>query len=287
MTHYRDVLQELKRLGLKTFVTLHHFTNPRWFARGGGWVAHGSVDHFARYVQFAAQQFGEFVDFWITINEPVVYTLKSYWEGKWPPQHHSAIEVMRVVSNLAAAHRRAYRVLHAMRPDIPVGIAKHCIASLPPIHGWLFNHLFFALTPGAHDFIGVNYYRSSRDVSQHGPVSDMGWPIDPKGLTAVLLNMQRYGKPIYITENGVADAKDTRRADFIRDHLRAIEAAQAHGVDVRGYIHWSLLDNFEWADGFTPRFGLVVVDYKTMQRTIRPSAYVYKVIIDQGQDKIA
>lgn len=111
----------------------------------------------------------------------------------------------------------------------------------------------------------------------------MGWAIDPGGLTRVLEQLKVYRLPIYITENGLADADDDQRSDFIRDHLRAVEAAQVRGVDVRGYLHWSLLDNFEWADGFTPRFGLVAVDYATQARTPRRSAYVYKAIIEQAR----
>jgi len=119
-------------------------------------------------------------------------------------------------------------------------------------------------------------------VSWDGPKSDLGWPIKPDGLTHVLKHMKRYGLPLYITENGIADTADAQRADFIRSHLRAVEAAQSAGVDVRGYFYWSLLDNFEWDLGFEPRFGLVEVDYKTMERRVRPSAYVYKAIIEQA-----
>jgi beta-glucosidase len=158
---------------------------------------------------------------------------------------------------------------------------------------WWFNHRFLVMTRGAHDFVGVNYYFSSykqwqwrppfiTTIPTTEPTSDLGWPIDPTGLTQVLLELKRYKLPIYITENGVADAADTKRADFIRDHLRAVERAQAAGADVRGYLHWSLIDNFEWDLGFAPRFGLVAVDYATQKRTPRRSAYVYKAIIEQA-----
>ena len=91
---------------------------------------------------------------------------------------------------------------------------------------------------------------------------------------------QRFHKPIIITENGIADSRDTQRGAFIQDHIAAMKKAMNEGVDVRGYFHWSLLDNFEWDSGFGPRFGLVEVDYKTMERKIRPSALAYKKIIN-------
>lgn len=303
--HYRAVLTELKDLGMTTFVTLHHFTNPRWLTERGGWESSRTPELFQAYVRYAAQHLAGLVDFWITINEPLVYATQGYWEAKWPPAKHDFPALLRVVQRMANAHRRAYRTLRSITPDAPVGFAKHLVAYLPEHVGqiddqlvarmedWWFNHRFFSLTRGMYDFIGVNYY-VPRKLRVHilplqvqrlpwsGPVTDLDWPINPAGLTHVLLHMKKYGKPVYITENGLADAKDSLRADFIRDHLRAVEAAQAQGVDVRGYLHWSLLDNFEWADGFGPRFGLIEVDYKTMERRVRPSAYVYKAIIEQA-----
>ncbi|MEX0649628.1 MAG: glycoside hydrolase family 1 protein [Candidatus Andersenbacteria bacterium] len=301
--HYREVLRELQYQGLKSFVTLHHFTNPQWLAQRGGWANRRTPEHFERYVRFISQQLGELVDFWITINEPMVYATQSYWQAKWPPQQRGLRPMLAVIGNLAEGHRRAYRVLHQQAPHIPVGFAKSVIAYLPEhighiddqlvarIEDWWYNHRFFDLVGNTYDFIGINYYFTTKyrvklfpptlaRVSWDGPKTDMDWPIRPEGLTHVLRHMRRYNKPIYITENGLADAADSRRADFIRSHLRAVEEAQADGADVRGYLHWSLLDNFEWADGFGPCFGLVEVDYDTMERRPRPSAYVYKAIIE-------
>lgn len=305
--HYRAVLEDLKRRNIQTFVTLHHFTNPLWLAREGGWLNGATPERFARYARYVAQHLGDVVDFWITINEPMVYATQSFWRAKWPPQHTSIKDTLSVIGKMAKAHRLSYRSIHSVLPHARVGISKHLIAYLPEdrfhiddqvvtrFQDWWFNHRFFSLTGLAtHDFIGVNYYFATKhhvtlfppkmnDIEWTGSVSDMGWPIRPEGLTHVLLHMKRYGKPLYITENGIADATDSQRADFIRSHLRAVEKAQEGGADVRGYLYWSLLDNFEWADGFDPRFGLVEVDYNTLQRKIRPSGYVYKAIIEQAQ----
>jgi len=306
IAHYREVLTALRKAGLSSFVTLHHFTNPQWFSARGGWLNRDAPMHFRRYSAMAADRFGDLVDYWVTINEPMVFATQSYWRKRWPPQMGSYFALRSVINHLASAHELAYQELHAHTPDAQVGVAKHVVAYVPSENAtWTgrqvaalqdswFNHQFFTKTPDSHDFIGVNYYFHQRPQSVslfpptvhkqewQGPVSDMGWPIWAEGLGHALRSMSRYRKPLFVTENGLADAVDSRRPDFIRDHLRAVEKVQQEGVDVRGYLHWSLLDNFEWDHGFKPRFGLVAVDYETQERKPRPSAYVYKAIIEQA-----
>jgi beta-glucosidase len=141
---------------------------------------------------------------------------------------------------------------------------------------------------GSLDFVGVNYYR--RDIVSFAPGqpgllknepgdgerTDLGWEIHPKGLVTLLREVHgRYGRPIFVTENGLADAGGARRGAFVKDHLAAIAVAVREGIDVRGYFHWSLLDNFEWAEGFAPRFGLYRVDYATLERFPTPGADVF------------
>jgi beta-glucosidase len=141
---------------------------------------------------------------------------------------------------------------------------------------------------GSLDFVGVNYYRRDlvsfapgqpgfvRNEPGEGERTDLGWEIHPEGLLRLLREVHaRYGRPIYVTENGLADRTGARRGAFIKDHLAAVAAAVGEGIDVRGYFHWSLLDNFEWADGFEPRFGLYRVDYATFERTPAPGADVF------------
>lgn len=305
IAHYREVLESLKKHGLTSFVTLHHFTNPNWFAKRGGWLRADSPDLFVKYVREVVINLGDLVDFWITINEPMVYVSQSYWQRRWPPQEKSFVGVWRVINNMARAHKLAYREIHRHQPNASVGIAKHLVAYQPAdfrrigdrwvaaVEDWWFNHRFFSLTRDTHDYIGVNYYFLLKkkfsiiplrvsSVLGKGNKSDMGWPIDAGGFEQVLLHMRRYGRPIYVLENGIADANDDQRADFICSHLRALERAQAKGADVRGYLHWSLLDNYEWDKGFDPRFGLVEVDYETMVRRPRSSAYVMRAIIQQS-----
>ncbi len=280
--HYQELLQAYRAAGMTTFVTLHHFTNPLWLSRLGGWEKAVALQHWLRYVRYCVTHFGDLVDFWVTVNEPTVYAGNGWLKKRWPPQKQSRWLVWQVLRHLAQAHSLAYSEIHRHLPLARVGAANHLIAfGDDRRRAFWFNHYFLRATRGTHDFLGVNYYFPAVQNWQ-GPNSDLGWPIYAAGLTEVLLEMKRYRVPIYITENGVADATDKLRPDFIRDHLRAVEEAQAQGADVRGYLHWSLLDNFEWDLGFEPRFGLVEVDYTTQKRTPRPSAYVYKAIIEQA-----
>jgi len=141
------------------------------------------------------------------------------------------------------------------------------------------------------DFIGVNYYRrdlvhfalTTPGLIETGPgpgeQNDLGWEIHPEGLLVLLREVHhRYHVPIYITENGLADAHDTKRAPFLRQHLHALQRAVNEGIPVKGYYHWSLLDNFEWAEGFEPRFGLYKMNYKTLSRTPTAGAEMFKKI---------
>jgi len=115
--------------------------------------------------------------------------------------------------------------------------------------------------------------------------NDMGWNIYPKGIYKILKQLDKYGKPIYITENGIPDADDKKREGFIKDHLKWVHKAIEEGVDVRGYFYWSLIDNYEWDKGFGPRFGLVEIDYSNFERKIRPSAYAYaKICKNNGME---
>lgn len=276
LTHYRRVLEELRHLGIKPLVTLHHFTNPLWVYKRGDWENQDTVDYFISYVRFVVTQLGELCDFWVTINEPTVYAAESYLWGRWLPGKRDPLAAAVVLKNLLRAHRQAYEVIHQLQCGARVGIAHSATYLRTPWGSNPFTILDQKILRwvGKQDFIGINYYRAVGWVKGL-PKSDLGWAIYPQGLYRILLDLRGLGLPIYITENGIADEGDDHRADFIADHLAAIWRALNEGADVRGYFHWSLLDNLEWAKGFGPRFGLVEVDYKSQERKIRPSALVY------------
>jgi beta-glucosidase len=143
------------------------------------------------------------------------------------------------------------------------------------------------------DYVGVDYYfhqkiscRPPFRANENKEVNDMGWEIYPAGIYQVLKYLSKFKKPIYIMENGIANEDDKKRSKFILDHLRFVHQAIQDGMDVRGYFYWSLLDNFEWAHGFAPKFGLYAVDRKTFKRTMRPSAKVYGEICGNNEVKI-
>ncbi|MDP2934075.1 MAG: glycoside hydrolase family 1 protein [bacterium] len=301
LLHYEKVLSELKRRNIKSFVTLHHFTLPQWFLDKGGFSKKQNVGDFERYARRVAERYSGLVDFWLTINEPGVYASHSYFFGTWPPQQKSFWTMLQVVNVLIAAHKAATAAIRQYS-NRPISLAFHIYDLVSSsifarltrtlLH-YTLNEYFIDRTAAWCDYLGVNYYghshvgvlgRRMRSASHH-EVSDMGWGIHPEGFERVLSNLKKYSKPIYVTENGLADAADTRREKFIKDHLYYMHQAIEKGADVRGYLHWSLLDNFEWHHGFAPRFGLVAVDYKTQKRTIRNSALAYAEICRTNKSK--
>ncbi|MBI4288964.1 MAG: glycoside hydrolase family 1 protein [Chloroflexi bacterium] len=296
IAHYRKVIQSLRERKLEPFVTLHHFTSPQWFATKGGFEKQSNVFFFVRFATRLLQEYGDLVSFWITINEPSIYAYQGYFKGIWPPQKRSVVSSLRVARNLIAAHREVYKQFHSLRPDVNIGIA-HNMYFFEPFHKhspldrfvvalcWrIWNDHILRQIKTCQDFVGLNYYFHGKLMfpglqrNEKRIVSDIGWEVYSEGIYGILKRLRKYRLPIYITENGLADAKDKLRGDFIKDHLTWIHRAIEEGVDVKGYFHWSLIDNFEWEKGFGPRFGLVEIDYETLERKCRPSAHYYSEI---------
>lgn len=289
-------------------VTLHHFTSPQWFARQGGFTSDDAPELFASFVAKVAARLGDRVSLWCTINEPGVLIAGTHLGAFMPPGIVSRKLAMSCYRGLVRAHERAYEVLHSTCTKKPLVGFAHNMIDFVPARAWhpldqllsavawrLYNRAWLDATKS--DFIGVNYYTRGyvswgcdREAEYHGsnppfsisfkrgkePTSDLGWSIHPEGLERILRFVSRYRRPIYITENGIADATDRLRADYLKAHVAAAFAA---GIELRGYYHWSLIDNFEWHKGFGPRFGLFEVDYQTLRRTPRASAEVFRQLI--------
>lgn len=298
--HYKNKLQRLKDRGMVTMVTLHHFTSPVWLDDIGNWLNRDSVDYFSRYAMKMFEELDELVDFWITINEPGVYAFESYYEANWPPHKSSIIDVMRVTRNQIKAHKRVYDQFKTENYDTTVGLASNNQYIEPYSNSILdkfssklvdyFTNSFFLDRADNHlDFIGLNYYFHNKikfpfEIKNDNDVTtDLGWEIYPEGIYHVLRQLKQYDLPIYITENGLADKEDELREDFIKKHLYWIHRALEDGVDINGYFHWSLLDNFEWAEGYDPRFGLIEMDYDTQERIVRESAKEYAKIAKKNK----
>lgn len=298
--HYREYLLALKNRGMKTMVTLHHFTNPLWLTEMGGWANKKVVFYFSRFAKRMFEEYADLIDFWITINEPLIHSALGYLQGRWPPQKRNPILFLKVIKNQIKAHQQVYEDFHHSTRTVLVGIAKNnqffepasdfSLNKVPcRLADYLWNRHFLNKTKNHLDFIGLNYYFHNKIVfpfkirNDNKLVSDLGWEIYPQGIYQVLKQLKKYGLPIYITENGIADKQDKRRKDFIKDHLYWTHRAIKEGADVRGYFHWSLMDNLEWDLGFEPRFGLLEINYQTLERKPRPSAFYYaKICKDNG-----
>lgn len=288
--HYRKVILALKGRGIEPFVTIWHWTIPVWFAERGGFENHENIIYFVRFCDRIVSELKNEVKSWIVLNEPNIYSGMSYVRGEWPPQKKNYLMFFRVFRNLIEAHNRIYDVIHRINPEASVGIAQsvnYFEGWAAAVVRWFWVKRFLNRTKNHLDFIGVNYYyrrliKGFNFDAGKGQRTDMGWEIYPEGIYRALKGLGRYQKPIYITENGLADAQDKYRAKFIIDHLKWIHKAISDDIDVRGYFHWSLLDNFEWAYGFWPRFGLVEIDYKTLERKARPSSRIYGEIAKEN-----
>jgi len=298
--HYRQIIRALRERNIEPFVTLWHWPFPLWLAKKDGFKSKKIIKYFSRYAEKVGSALKDDVKFWLTINEPMVYSGNSFFKGVWPPGEKNLFSYLKVLMNLIWVHRRAYRTLKKINPDFQIGLAKNNIYfeayKNRPLNYFLkkcadfwWNFLFLNKTWLYLDFIGLNYYFHNRirnlkfNQNENKELTDLGWEIYPEGIYHVLKDLKRYKRPVYITENGLADAEDSRREKFIKEHLAWIHKAIGEGIDVRGYFYWSLLDNFEWDKGFWPKFGLVEVDAKTLERKIRPSAYEYAKICKSNE----
>ncbi|MDO8668659.1 MAG: glycoside hydrolase family 1 protein [bacterium] len=303
--HYRKVLTAAKKRNLKVVLTLWHWTNPIWLAAEGGWANKKAVEYFARFVKLITGELGSQVDYWVTINEPMVAIANGYVTGKFPPNKKNIWQALKVYNNLVKAHQAGYEIIYKKFPKAQVGLTM--LANyFEPAHRWNLIEVFFAKIANhcwndrfvkklknQFDFLGLDYYFHDR-IIWHPPfkknlnkaTTDLGWEIYPAGILEVLKNYSKFKKPLFIMENGLADQSDLKRAKFITDHLKYVHEAISQGVDVRGYFYWSLIDNFEWAEGFKPKFGLYSVDRKIFKRQARPSAKVYAEICKNNEVRV-
>ncbi len=315
LKHYLDVILALRARNIEPIVTLHHFTNPVWLSKLGGWTNRKVVTYFARYCDFVCRGLAEYVRYWITINEPTIYYSHAYIFGVWPPQAKSLLKAKLVEDNMVYAHIQAYQFIHKIYQeknlsDPSVSIAQNVMAFVPCTqafknrfaaslrHKW-YNLGFIEKIHKSLDFIGVNYYsRQLVDLKGRGIANfawdvceknhfptkknSLGWDIYPQGLYDLLLKLKKFNLPIMITENGICTLDDQLRWEYLSGHLKSIYLAMEKGVKVTGYLYWSLMDNFEWDKGFAPRFGLIDIDYSTYKRTIRESATKFARVCKTG-----
>ena len=290
--YYRHYLRSLKSMGIVPIVTLLHFTLPVWFAEMGGFEKRRNIKFFVRFATRIIDELGADLGFVVTINEPTVYMNESYVAGNWPPNKTSKLAAIRVLLNQIRAHKQVYRQSkrsqHARK--LKLSMAHHIVYFYPgdtswvsksssAIAGYFANNFTISRVRRHSDYLAVNHYMSFRMFGMRAhnsellDVSDLGWDIQPECLEFVLEDAwERFRLPILITENGLADGIDEKRVAWLQTTIAAMDKAIKSGVRLIGYLHWSFMDNFEWDKGYWPKFGLVSVDRKTMERTVRPSA---------------
>lgn len=299
--YYKRYVAELKKHGIEPVITLFHFTLPVWFAEKGGFENRSNIKYFVRFSEKILSELGRDVTYVITVNEPDVYAYESYYLGHWPPAKQSKRALYQVTANLAVAHNRAAKAIHSLNRGYKVSVAKNSnyfyagdnaalSVKSASFMQYFQDDYFLKKVYKSCDFLGVNFYFSNRVYgyrvhNPHVQTSDLGWDMSPDDLEHVLEHLYRkYKLPLIVTENGCADMSDKKRQWWLSRTILALQRALAEGVDVRGYLHWSLLDNFEWDKGKWPRFGLVEVDYNTMERTVRPSGRKYAAFLKKVGD---
>jgi len=292
--HYRQQLQYLRANHITPVVTLFHYTLPLWLAQKGGMINGKAVYYFVRFAKKIAEELGSLIDLWTPLNEPNGYALQGYLTGEWAPGEKSLIKALWVYSNLIPCHNKVYSAIKQSNKSAIIGVAINIVDIEPIKSGPLLKLFTWVCKVVAHrffltmimkkcDFIGVNHYLKLK-IQLKKPFliddskirSDYNWGIYPDSLYNSIMEATRWKKPIYITENGVADQNDALRPDFIHSAFLQIKKAIDEGAPVLGYFHWSLLDNFEWSSGYSQKFGLFTIDRKP-----RPSAQVYADLIQK------
>ncbi len=360
VAHYRAVFDSLRAQGLEPLVTANHFTLPVWVhdpitarplvqlglpAAAAGWLSPATPVEFEKYAAYVAWKYGDQVDNWTVLNEPVPPILTQFLAipvpgspiPYWPPGVVRPDLASTFLVNEAKGYVAAYDAIHAWdttvatpgQPAAFVGFANNMIPARPAnpvnpldvraadawnnfynrwfpnavIDGWVDANLDGVKTPdevhpemvGKADFIGVQYYGSQpmqgfgfapipglpwlqglpvRCAADSPTCSDFNQPTDPGGFREVLDIAASYGKPLWITENGIADANDSKRPSYIANHIAVVQDQIAHGMDLRGYTYWSFVDNLEWVGGYHLQFGLYASDPTTpeLERTPKPAS---------------
>jgi beta-glucosidase len=298
LSYYKELIMALKRNNIEPVLTCWHWTLPLWLTEEGGLMAKNIEEYFREYFEVLAENFGKDVKYWITINEPEVVTLNSYFFGTWPPAQKNIFKALYLYYfKLTRIHKIGYRVIKNINPNAMVSIAKQNAVMVAynknPLNiliakgsNFFWNKLFLRLVRKELDYIGLNFYFCQKMGimgirNDNDKLSDLGWWMRPDTLYEALMELKEFNLPIVVTENGLADAKDIYRAWWLDETFKAMHRALDSGVNLIGYMHWSLIDNFEWAEGFWPKFGLAEVDLNTYERKIRKSGYHYMDLIAQ------
>ncbi|KAK7264752.1 hypothetical protein RJT34_32362 [Clitoria ternatea] len=315
LERYKWIINRVRSHGMKVMLTLFHHSLPPWAGEYGGWKLEKTVDYFMDFTRLVVNSVSDLVDYWVTFNEPHVFCMLTYCAGAWPGGHPDMLEAatsalptgvfQQAMHWMSVAHSKAYDCIHELSKMLNpiVGVAHHVSFMRP--HGLfdiaavtLANSLtLFPYIDGISDkldFIGINYYGqevvsgAGLKLVENDEYSESGRGVYPDGLYRMLLQFhERYKHlniPFIITENGISDETDLIRRPYLLEHLLAVYAAMIMGVPVLGYLFWTISDNWEWADGYGPKFGLVAVDRENnLARIPRPSYHLFSKIVNTGK----
>lgn len=325
LAYYDRIVDALLAAGIQPWITLYHWDLPQALQNKGGWQNEDTARAFGLYARKIAEHFKGRVRHWFTINEPQCFIGLGYGSGEHAPGLRLRAEDQLLCwKNMLLGHTLAVQALRETDSANQVGLAScgsicypasrseqdidaarsQMFAQPERFCGFSHHHLLDPLcledSAGKPDFIGLNIYHGScvrmgkagPEAVSHpvgGPRTAFGWPVTPEAMEwGPRFIHERYGLPVYISENGLScrdwvalDGKvhDPGRIDFLARYLRALSDAIDAGADVRGYFHWSLTDNFEWAEGYDQRFGLVYIEYATGERIPKDSAQWYADVV--------
>lgn len=304
VAEYVHFFSQLEERGVRLMFVLHHFTNPQWFESQGGWLHESNVNAFVDYCRQCMQHFGQWVAYWNTFNEPNVYAMNAYFLGHFPPQVRSYKKANLVLRNLGIAHQVVYELIKQQNRDSLVGISLNTalfeglnfLGRIPArLANWWF-HKKAARPFRMVDFWGISYYAyvpfdpfPITEIDQPGKLDklriphDNMWGYKPEGLGFHLRYFyKKYRKPVIVAESGICTDDSRVRIQSIKDYLQICHKVIADGIDLRGYIHWSTWDNFEWNMGPTYRFGLVRVNNFTKDRTMTEAGEFYHRVVREN-----
>lgn len=316
LERYAEILKMIKQRGMRVMLSLFHHAEPDFTLKEGSWHNPKTKDEFLRFVEQALPRLIDDIDYLITFNEPQLYVVLTQLSPIWPSYMKKGRPLglfnfgwfkgrfEKSLNHISQAHNRVYVMAKRMKPELVVGIAhnvsdykayrNNVINRLSTSLSWKkMNFLFLDKTIHHMDFIGLNYYGVEK-VKNFGitldpavEYSDSGRGISPHGLYEIVHTLNErysYNKlPFIITENGVADETDETRPAYLVEHLKVVRKLMDEGIRFLGYVHWTLTDNFEWADGYCPKFGLVEIDRETNKRSPRESFYLYRDIIQSRE----
>ena len=311
LDHYRRMLAACHEHQITPLLTYSHFTIPRWFAYKGGWHNPAAPDLYARYCEKATKHLGDLIGYAATFNEPDIPQLLNWINlggvsgSELAEKFQKSLVTVRKQLNapdfacfflgdakkirdgVLAAHHKGRAAMKFVRADMPVGFCLAMTDDQPaPTDSQVAEKRADVYGPWLEaakqcDYMGVQTYSRSivgkRDLPPPAgaELTQVGWEYYPECVKHVVRYASREaGVPLIVTENGIATTDDPRRVEYYQRALTGLKRAIDDGVDVRGYVTWSLLDNFEWMSGFEPKFGIVAVDLKTQRRIIKPSAAV-------------